>query len=75
MWKSRLGILSIQDIRWNNGDVEGAGDLIFFGKRYNNFQRRELFIVSNRILAAYINGQLIALFIIFFNISHIVIHI
>jgi hypothetical protein len=34
----RLGILSIQELRWSNVDDEGAVEFIFFGKRYKNYQ-------------------------------------
>ena len=29
--------MRIQGVGWSNGDGEGAGDLIFFEKVYNNF--------------------------------------
>jgi hypothetical protein len=47
-------VLSIQEIRWSNGDGEGADDLIFFDKRYNNYLRRVAFFVQKgiRVLAA-----------------------
>ena len=37
LWNGRLCILCIQEIRWGNGDVEGASDLILFGKVCNNY--------------------------------------
>jgi hypothetical protein len=37
--------LSIKEVRWNNGDGEGAGDIIFFGKGYNNYQGMLLIII------------------------------
>jgi hypothetical protein len=31
LWKCRLGIWSIQEVRWSNGDCEGAGGIVLFG--------------------------------------------
>jgi hypothetical protein len=44
--------LSIKEVRWNNGDGEGAGDLILFGKVFNKYQGMLLIIINKRILAA-----------------------
>jgi len=59
--------LSIPEVRWDKGDAEVTDDFIFFEKGYNNYERRILFIVHKRILAAVKGVEFVSV-----RISHIV---
>jgi hypothetical protein len=46
LWKFRLGMWSLQEVRWSTGDGEKAGELMFFGKRYKITERHYISYIT-----------------------------